>query len=194
MGYLFFSDTTVVINFALCDEMDLLATIVEGRGAWTGAVQAECHQKSDEFDLPRMREADDIFGQPFRPENGAEHLMVHTVRQNFLRPGDGPRKHLGESESLAILSTRSGLKGAFVTDDMQVHAPALTQYHVQCLTTWDLLRVALITGWATEQTIRDMRSVLLEEKRVHVPEIRDEARFELWLTSAKEQRACGSHE
>jgi hypothetical protein len=35
-----------------------------------------------------------------------EMLRAQVIRQGFAQPGDGPRKHLGEAETLALIESR----------------------------------------------------------------------------------------
>lgn len=181
---LIFPDTTVLMNFAYCDAMDLLARFVADRGRWCASVLAECDHKADEESLPAMRTAHDIFGDPLRPETPTEHLSVTLNREHFLRPGDGPRRHLGESETLAIIAER-GLNARFITDDTFVPIRAASQ-GVKCVTTWDVLRATVLGKLASRDEIRNYRRVLLGLRRVHLAHIRDEAQFETWLQGPAE--------
>lgn len=176
---LLFPDTTVVINFALCDAMDLLERLMASRGRWCAGVAAECDHRAAEDGLPEMLKAHDIFGVPLRPESPREHMAVRMNQDYFLKPGDGRRMHLGESETLAILTER-GLHARFFTDDTHVPRRAKSQ-GVICLTTWDLLRVALLGDYVTADQVREYRRILLNHRRVHLAHIRDPQRFEEWL-------------
>ncbi len=178
---LLFPDTTVLINFAHCTAMDLLERIVGSRGQWCAAVAAECDHQSAQEQLPEMREAHRIFGQPLRPETPTEHLAVRVIRQDFLRPGDGPRKHLGESESLAIISERR-LHARFITDDGFVPQRARA-VNVTCVTTWDLFKAAMLGGLVDVAQVHRYRRILLHHRRVHLEHIKDPVLFEQWLRS-----------
>ena len=175
---LLFPDNTVLINFAYCGEMALLETIVGAKGAWVASVEAECNQKADELQLPELRTARQIFGKPLRPETPAEHIQVRIHRDHFSSPGDGPKKHLGESETLAILECRDLGTTIFVTDDRQVSLRATAcMIPVTCITTWDLVRFAVRADHADEAIALRMRRTLMTHDRVHIGYVRDEMAF-----------------
>ncbi|TDC77004.1 hypothetical protein [Actinomadura sp. 7K507] len=160
--------------------MDLLERLSNRRGKWCGTVAWECDRSSMQPGLGAMAQAHDIFGEPLRPENGAEHVTTRTLRERLAKPGDAPHKHLGEAETLAIISCRS-LQSIFVTDDTDV--PSLAQEHgIKTVTTWDLLRLAghvkyvdADTLWAYIQTLRD-------HGRGRPPRVHDRTSFDQWLT------------
>lgn len=160
---LLFPDNTVIVNFALAGEMELFETLLRGQGTWCASVAAECDHKASEMGLPAMMTAHRILGEPMWPETQAEHLMVRTNREYFAAPGDGPMKHLGESETLAIIGSRS-LRAVFITDDGRVPARA-SELDIRCLTTWDLLHHAYQQGMATLKQVLDMRRCLLNAGR-----------------------------
>ncbi|OLT18807.1 hypothetical protein BJF80_14600 [Serinicoccus sp. CUA-874] len=178
---LVFPDTTVLINFALCDQMELLAELVNGRASWTASVATECNDQAQDWDLPKMLDAHTIFGTPLVPNGTKEHLEITGHQAYFRQPGDGPRKHLGESETLAIIDCRR-IESVFVTDDRKVPDRAVSHnVQVHCITTWDLVRLAVRTKKCTTQTAMSMREVLMGQQRVHLQHVRDPGRFVRWL-------------
>lgn len=140
MSRLFFPDNTVLINFALIARTDLLERLVDGRGAWSGAVASECARSAREPGLAAMGQAGDIFGEPWHPETGAEHVEIRTLRDRLAKPGDRPRQHLGEAETLVIIERRSP-DAIFVTDDAGAALIAKVR-GVPVTTTWELLKLA----------------------------------------------------
>lgn len=179
---LIFPDNTVLINFAYCDQMDLLATIVAGRGKWSASVASECADKAQALDLPQLKSSRAIFGEPLIPDR-VEHIQTRIHREHFLQPGDGPKKHLGESETLAIIENRN-FEGTtvFVTDDGQV--PLRAKSHgipVVCITTWDLVRFGTRAGHLKEEVALCMRDRLMGHRRVHLPYVKNETAFIAWL-------------
>lgn len=182
MVALIFPDNTVLINFAYCDEMDLLGRIVAGRGTWTASVASECDDKASALDLPAMAASHAIFGEPLRPDR-VEHIQTRIHREHFMTPGDGPRKHLGESETLAIIENRR-FDGTtiFVTDDGGVPARVKAcNIPVACITTWDLVRFAIRAAHTDQATALGMRATLVKLERVHLSHVRDLQAFSKWL-------------
>lgn len=177
-----FPDNTVLINFAYCDAMDLLERIVAGRGSWTASVASECRDKAVALELPSMNVAHRIFGDPLWPDP-AEHILQTRIHQDHFRnPGDGPRKHLGESETLAIIENRQVDHAVFVTDDAGVAARARTcGIRVRCITTWDLIRFGVRAKYMTEDVALQMRERLMHRNRVHLAHVREQGEFLAWL-------------
>lgn len=178
---LLFPDNTVIVNFALAGEMGMFEAVLRGQGTWCGSVAAECDDKAVEMNLPGMLNAHRILGEPMRPESRSEHLMVRTNREYFAAPGDGPKKHLGESETLAIIGSRL-LRAVFITDDGNVPARA-TELGIVCLSTWDILHHAYKQGIATLKQVLDMRRCLLTAGRGCPSRHRDDERFMKFLES-----------
>lgn len=179
MAVLLFPDNTVLINFAHINRMDLLERLSNGRGKWCATVARECDLSSEHPGLSAMTQAHDIFGEPLRPENGAEHITTRTLRERLAKPGDAPHKHLGEAETLAIMSCRS-LRGMFVTDDTSV--PVLARENqITTVTTWDLLRVAGHVKYVDHDTLWAYVQTLDGLGRGRPPRAHDRASFDQWL-------------
>lgn len=178
MAVLVFPDNTVLINFAYIHRMDLLAKLARN-GAWCATVAWECEQSAVQPGLQDMTQAHKIFGDPLRPESAREHTMTQTLRTQLAKPSDGPYRHLGEAETLAIMACRS-LRGIFVTDDRAV--PVLAQAQsIQVITTWDLLRTAAHAGYIDRNALwADVRS-LREKGRGGPCRGTDRPSFERWL-------------
>lgn len=175
---LLFPDTTVLINFRICQAMPVLETLVSGRGRWTATIERECMRKERDLSLPDLASvAAGIFGDPLIPHR-EEHRAIRDLRILMASPGDHRDQHLGEAETITILEHR-GLHAVFITDDSHVQEFTTTK----CITSWDLLGYGLKAGSTTEAEIRAMRTTLLNAQRVHRPEIRSAQRFEQWLSA-----------
>jgi predicted nucleic acid-binding protein len=172
-------DNTVLINFALINRMDLLARLVRN-GAWCASVADECDRSAKQPGLDSMVAAHEIFGEPLRPENGREHVMTQTLRRLLARPGEDRLRHLGEAETLAIMSCRS-LRGIFATDDGAV--PTLAkQQGIQVVTTSDLLRAACRGHMVDADTLWSHFQTLRQSRRAMQPGVYDRTSFDKWLS------------
>lgn len=173
---LVFADTTVLLNFGLCDAISLLHAIVGERGTWTQTIRGECRRKERDFDIEGTADAvEEFFGDPLWPDD-AEHKSIRSLRATLAKPHEHPDKHLGEAELITIIEHR-GLNALIVTDDQDV-AP---HTGAPCITSWDLIGLGIKKRVIDEPTARRMRTRLLQEKRVHIHEIRDASMFEVWL-------------
>ncbi|MDI1460077.1 hypothetical protein QEZ54_03770 [Catellatospora sp. KI3] len=174
-------DNTVLINFALLNRMDLLAKLVKDNGAWCATVASECDQSAKVPGLESLADAHGIFGDPLRPQSPTEHVMTRAFRTRLARPGDGPFRHLGESETLAIMASRS-LRGIFVSDDRAVSVIAREQ-GIRIVTTFELLRAACRSGMVDADTAWSYLQRLRQEGRGWPPGVYERSSFEKWLAA-----------
>lgn len=178
MAKLFLPDNTVLINFALLHRMDLLAELIRGQGAWCVSVARECRASSEYPRLEDLRDAAAIFGAPLIPD-AAELVDTRLLRESVASPGDPSTKHLGEAETVAVVSRRQ-LDGFFMTDDGD--AQALAVHHgIRVVTTWDLLRLAYRTEKISLTVLTGYLATLRSEKRGRPPGVTDQAALIEWL-------------
>ena len=74
---LVFPDTTVLINFALVDEMPLLGQLVANNGSWCGTVASECDDQASKQGLPHMRDAHARGVHELSAESGLLSTGIH---------------------------------------------------------------------------------------------------------------------
>lgn len=179
MAKLFLPDNTVLVNFALIHRMDLLGELIKSQGAWCLSVAREC-QRSAAVDpkYSDMTQAANIFGQPLFPDN-AELVDTQTLRDSMASPGDPATQHLGEAETVAIMSRRR-IDGYFLTDDRDAQALA-AHNGIRVVTTWDLLRLAYRTNKLTQPVLAGYLSTLKGEHRGQPPGVVDSRSFHAWL-------------
>lgn len=185
----FFPDNTVLINFAHCGQVGLLAQLLpERRRHWTASVASECERSARIPGLESLRDAAGIFGSPLWP-TPAEQITALSIRiRHFAQPGDPPWKHLGEAETIAVIDRRFP-GSVFITDDTSVAPIAASQagagppYSFTAITTWDLFKVALKKGLCTEADVLAWRQLLLDAGRGCPRHVRDVAQFTAWLRS-----------
>jgi|ERR1022692_1263235 hypothetical protein len=145
-----FPDNTVLINFALLNRMDLLSWLANGHGRWCATIATECAESARRPELTALAGAAEIFGEPLYPDQ-AEHQDVLVLRDQLASPGDPPRRHLGEAETIAI-AVRRKLKCFFVTDDRDA-ARLASKNGVQVVDTWRLLKMAHRKGRVDADTL-----------------------------------------
>lgn len=131
-----------------------------------------------------MRDAHDIFGEPLLLET-REEFMNFRLNQDFFRQAstNPDATHAGESETLAILTSRS-IKSVVISDDEGVPlrlANLNVSPTIQAATSWHLFRAAYRKGHITETRLWEIRRILLGKKRGCPDEVRDRARFAEWI-------------
>jgi predicted nucleic acid-binding protein len=94
-------------------------------------------------------------------------------------PETHPHHHLGEAETLAII-TRRQLHGIFVTDDRSARMLA-TKHNVRTASTWDLLRLATRVGLVDGNTVWGYIQTLGSLGRGQPPGVHDRPSYESWI-------------
>jgi predicted nucleic acid-binding protein len=177
-----FPDNTVLVNFATINRMDLLARLVNGNGQWCATVARECAQSARLADLGALDGAESIFGEPIFPDQ-VELLDTRVLRNQLASPGDSPTRHLGEAETIAIITRRQLQKSCiFVTDDVGARRLA-AQNGVSVVGTWRLLKLAYRKGWVDADTLWGYAQTLKARDRGAPPGVRDRTSFDKWLAA-----------
>lgn len=158
---LFFPDNTVLINFAIIGRVDLLEKLANGNGRWCLSVSQECAKSARIDGLAALNGVRDFLGEPLEP-TPAELLATRVLRDSMAAPGDRPTKHLGEAETIAIVTSRDLQSTAiFISDDTGalIHAEV---HGLRIADTWDLLdlaeRVGMISRELHAQYVAALRS------------------------------------
>lgn len=182
MGVLLFPDNTVLVNFAILSRIDLLERLANGHGRWCATVARECGKSAQQPGLGALGQVSPIFGEPWRPDP-AEHQDALVLRDELARPEDPRNQHMGEAETLAIM-TRRNVNGFFVTDDKGA-ARLAHKHDIQVATTWSLLRVSHRTRLVADaDTIWGYVQTLGEQHRGRPPGVYDRTTFDAWVQSA----------
>lgn len=156
--------------------MDLLDELLNGHGGWVISIAREC--RNSQAYHPDLAEASEIFGEPLVPDR-VEYEDARLLRISMAGPADPLTKHLGEAETIAIISRRN-LDGFFLTDD--VAAMALAARHgIKVVTTWDLLRLAHKVGKVTKPVLVGYLRTLGSENRGSPPGVSDPEQIDHWL-------------
>ena len=138
MSLCFFPDNTVLVNFGHINRLPLLAAMIPDR-RWCEVVSQECAESARVPGLANLRHARDIFGEPLTPTE-RERSRTFELRDQMRGPGDAATKHVGEAETIAIVTSRD-IKAVFITDDKGARASAEVR-GITVITSWDLLRIA----------------------------------------------------
>lgn len=138
MSTCFFPDNTVLINFGHINRLSLLAALIPER-AWCEVVSQECDDSSRYPGLATLQHAPTIFGTALKPTE-RERDLTFELRDQMRRPGDPSTRHVGEAETIAIITTRN-ITAIFATDDRGA-ASAARNAGITVITTWDVLRLA----------------------------------------------------
>lgn len=136
MTYIFFPDNTFLVSLGHIERVDLLESLPSRM--WSATVKSECLRSSHVEGLAHLEQVPDYMGPPLFPTK-PELQQTRIFKDRLATPGDDAQAHLGEAETLAIVTSR-GLDAVFVTDDKG--AALLAGAHsIPVATTWRVLRL-----------------------------------------------------
>ncbi|XKH52049.1 hypothetical protein LG284_08305 [Citricoccus nitrophenolicus] len=100
-----FPDTCLLMNFAAVGRIDIVEQAVGGRAEWTETISDEVAFYATQNPFQMLAQVPAFMPQAITPDL-QETLGADGIRRAFAQPGDGPRKHLGEAETLAVIDQR----------------------------------------------------------------------------------------
>ncbi len=174
-----FPDNTVLVNFAHINRVALLGTLFPNKN-WCATVKGECAKSANIPGLADLRNAPGVFGAALYPDS-AEHVDAQTIRAAMASPGDGPLKHLGEAETIAIVSRR-GINALFVTDDHSAKTAA-EKVGITVIDTWRVFRFAYKKRLLTADEVWGDCLTLSKSGRGWPRCGRTRAAFDAWLNT-----------
>jgi predicted nucleic acid-binding protein len=175
---LVFPDNTVLINLAYIDALELITLRTATEVAWCASVADECRRSSDYTGLEALKTAHGILGDPLYPTPG-ERVDTQIIRRNMSSPGDSATDHLGEAETIAIITGR-GIEAVFVTDDRDATLIAQTG-GIKVVSTWVFLRLAVKLSVITPEDFWNHCQTLDAKGRGWPPCERSRAAVDVWL-------------
>jgi predicted nucleic acid-binding protein len=166
-----FPDNTVLCNFASICRVDLLQTVLAGRGRWTEAVAYEADQSSRFFpDLAQVA-AGGWLNMPIEVSDELEINDIERVRRAvFGGTEDRPLQHLGEAQTCFLILRRPDLAGSWwVSDDKDALRYARHQ-GITTRETIDLVAIAVAYGEISAANGIDlMRQMVAEGRSLRMP-------------------------
>lgn len=115
---LWFPDNSTLCNFGAVGQIRLLERVLRDRGRWSSAVRYEVQQSIGHLPDLGVLVQENWLGEPLEiPSN--QMLQVQRLQiAVFGGTPEAPLKHLGEAETLHLLTTRSEYAmSAWITDD-----------------------------------------------------------------------------
>lgn len=161
-----FPDNTVLCNFAAINRLDLLETVLRGRGRWTEAVAYEA-QKSARY-LPALTRLEPAgwLGAPIEIDDERDAEQVERIRRAvFGGTSAEPLRHLGEAQTIYLIKNRAELSGSWwVSDDREAQQLGQRQGLV-VRDTFDLMVEAVAMGDVSEQEGFGLMQKMADEGR-----------------------------
>ena len=152
MSTFLFPDNTVLCNFAAVERLDLLETVLNGRGRWTAAVAFEAGRSARFLPALARIAIKGWLDEPIEITAERDVQRVNRVRRAvFGGTDDEPLKHLGEAETCFVIKEWTEFAGSWwISDDGE----AMRYARFQGITTYetiDLLSTAVANRDVTAQ-------------------------------------------
>lgn len=167
-----FPDNTVLCNFAAVQRLDLLQSILGGRGRWAEAVAYEARNSAQVLPDLHGLMADGWLGEPIEISDDSEAQRVERIRRAVFGGTDSrPLKHLGEAQTCFIILERAEFAGAWwISDDRE----ALRYARFRGITTRetiDLVSIAVVNGDIDAQDgVKLMRQMADQGRHLRLPD------------------------
>ena len=161
-----FPDNTVLCNFAAVERLDLLETVLNGRGRWTAAVAFEAGRSARFLPALARIAIEGWLDEPVEITAERDVQRVNRVRRAvFGGTDDEPLKHLGEAETCFVIKEWTEFADSWwISDDRE----AVRYARFQGITTYetvDLMSMAVGNGDITEQRAFDVMILMREAGR-----------------------------
>lgn len=166
-----FPDNTVLCNFGVVDRLDLLKSVLNGRGRWTEAVEYEAY-RSTRFIAPLTTLfTDGVLGEAIEVSEESDTRNVERIRRGvFGGAEDKPLRHLGEAQTCYVIKTWDEFDGSWwISDDRESLRYARAQ-GITTAETLDLVRIAVANGDVEASEAFDlMTDMVARQRKLRMP-------------------------
>lgn len=173
-----FPDNTVLCNFAAVNRLDLLKSVLGGRGRWTEAVADEASRSASKLSALRSLPAEGWLDEPIEITDESDIQTVNQIRRAvFGGTDDDPLRHLGEAQTCYVIKNWTRFAGSWwISDDRE----ALRYAKFQGITTRetiDLMSIAVVDGdISTRDAFNLMQAMTDADRRLRLPKSAEELR------------------
>lgn len=142
-----FPDNTVLCNFGVVNRLDLLETILNGRGRWTSAVAGEAEASAQYVPALRAVASAGWMSDPIEITEDTDILHIDRIRRVVFGGTDAkPLQHLGEAETCYVMTTWPEFASSWwISDDRDALRYAKRQ-GIPAYETIDLMAMAVNDG------------------------------------------------
>ncbi len=166
-----FPDNTVLCNFAAVDRLDLLKSVLGGRGRWTEAVAYEASRSAAKLPPLLRLPLESWLDDPIEITDPGDVRRIARIRRAvFDGTDDQPLKHLGEAQTCYVIKNWSSFAGAWwISDDGDAIRYAKFQ-NIITRETIDIFSIAVADGdiGATE-AFRLMEQMAACDRHLRLP-------------------------
>ncbi|MFF9214261.1 MULTISPECIES: hypothetical protein [unclassified Streptomyces] len=134
-----FPDNTVLCNFACVGALDLLQSILAGRGRWAQAVAFEAGRSARVYPSLARVETDGWLGEPLEIHDDEAGVVERVRVAAFGGSASEPLQHLGEAQTLHIIQRWPGYRESFWLSDDRAARDHARRLGITTLETRDVL-------------------------------------------------------
>lgn len=161
-----FPDNTVLCNFAAVERLDLLKSVLGGRGRWTEAVAYEAHQSART--LPDLTDlgTSGWLDEPIEVSHESDVRKIERIRRVVFGGTDArPLQHLGEAQTCYVILNWVEFEGSWwISDDRESLRYARFQ-RITTRETIDLMSIAVVNGDISSEEGFDLMNRMADRGR-----------------------------
>jgi hypothetical protein len=173
-----FPDNTVLCNFAAVDRLDLLMSVLGGRGRWTEAVAYEASNSAAKLP-PLLRLASEGWlAEPIEITDPADVQKIERIRRAvFGGTDDQPLKHLGEAQTCYVIKNWESFAGSWwISDDGDAIRYARFQ-NITTRETIDIFSIAVADGdIGAAEAFGLMKQMAARDRHLRLPKSAEDLR------------------
>ena len=173
-----FPDNTVLCNFAAVNRLDLIKSVLGGRGRWTEAVAYEASRSASKLPALRGLASEGWLDEPIEIANESDIRKVSQIRRAvFGGTDEAPLKHLGEAQTCYVIKTWPEFAGSWwISDDGEALRYAKFQ-RITTRETIDIMSIAVADGDIGARDAFDLMQRMADSDRyLRLPKSAEEIR------------------
>jgi hypothetical protein len=171
-------DNTVLCNFAAVNRLDMIKSVLNGRGRWTEAVAYEASRSANKLPALRGLAAERWLDEPIEITSESDILAISRIRRSvFDGTDDEPLKHLGEAQTCYVIKNWAEFAGSWwISDDGEALRYAKFQ-RITTRETIDIVSIAVADGDISARDAFDLMQAMADSDRyLRLPKSAEELR------------------
>ena len=173
-----FPDNTVLCNFAAVNRLDLLKSVLSGRGRWTEAVAYEAGRSAAKLPPLLTLPSEGWLDDPIEITKASDIRKINQIRRAVFDGTDNdPLKHLGEAQTCYVIRNWGSFAGSWwISDDREALRYAKFQ-HITARETIDMMCIAVAGGDISAGGAFDLMNQMADSDRyLRLPQFAEELR------------------
>ena len=173
-----FPDNTVLCNFAAVDRLDLLKSVLGGRGRWTEAVAYEASRSAAKLPPLLRLPSEGWLDEPIEITDPGDVRKIARIRRAvFDGTDDQPLKHLGEAQTCYVIKNWASFAGSWwISDDGDALRYAKFQ-NITTRETIDIFCIAVADGdIGAAEAFGLMKQMAARDRHLRLPKSAEDLR------------------